>query len=469
MLIIKMRATAVPAVATFSAVGGVALSAGSAGLSTLVTYERAGLIRRVVPLRAGRAASAARSLGAIATLAGVSPQMPEGQSGVSPEVSICQFNPGAEVAALQAALAADPHIELCSRVPVRYLMAKRKTAATRRGPTAARAVPTATPPSATTLWDLAKIRWREAINGGLSTADQIHVAVLDTGIDLGHPDLPGSDINYVYNYPDSQVTTSDRDIIGHGTHVSGTIRALIDSGIGINGMCKCRLSVYKIFGDDPAPEPVFDPFPNYPYYVDPILYRAALAACQDAGVQVINLSIGGSGPPDPVEAALFQGLIQSGVAVVAAMGNAGSAAPSYPAAFPGVIAVGASALDDTIAAFSNYGSHISLCAPGVSVWSTLPTYEGQTGFYAVQGTGGTWHKGLPMRRETDYDAWQGTSMATPHVVGAAAMALGQFGAMAPSALKSRLENAAVKVSAMQRQPFTIKYGYGRLDLLNLLS
>jgi subtilisin family serine protease len=291
--------------------------------------------------------------------------------------------------------------------------------------------------------------------------------VLDTGVDLAHPDLPGSEITYVHEYPDSQAATTDQDIIGHGTHVSGTIRALIDNQIGINGICECQLSVYKIFGDDPADNPVFSPFPYFPYYVDPILYRAALAACLDAGIQVINLSIGGAGVPDPQEQALFQALIDAGVSIVAAMGNENSAQPSYPAAIPGVIAVGATALDDSRADFSNFGPHIALSAPGVSIWSTLPTYAGQSGFYAVQGPGGSWVRGEPMRRETDYDSWQGTSMATPHVTATAAMALAKYGGLSAAAMKDRLQQAVDKVPDMQGQDFTKEFGAGRLNLLNL--
>jgi subtilisin family serine protease len=225
--------------------------------------------------------------------------------------------------------------------------------------------------------------------------------------------------------------------------------------------------VYKIFGDDPAANPVTSPFPYYPYYVDPILYRSALAACLDAGVQVVNLSIGGPGAPDPQERALFQGLIDAGVSVVAAMGNEGSSLPSYPAAIPGVIAVGATAIDDSKADFSNVGPHIALCAPGVAIWSTLPTYAGQTGYYASPGPGGGWVRGGAMRRETDYDSWQGTSMATPHVTAAAALALAKHGNLSPDAMKDCLQQAVDKVPDMNGQGFTKELGAGRLNLLKL--
>ncbi len=470
LLIVKIRpsgatlANAQPE-AAMTALGG------TAGLSALAYYERAGLVRRVVPLR--RPAAAAPPMGpspAVAALA-MAAAPSDGPAGANAGVSMVELHPGTNLQQLQTALASDAHVEFVARVPVRYMMAARKptTHKPHRAPQPKPAPPViaAKPPAAASFWNLQQIKWREARNAGLDPAKNVRVAVLDTGIDLSHPDLPGKDITYVHEYPDSQAATSDQDNIGHGTHVSGTIRALIDNNLGVNGICECRLSVYKIFGDDPADQPVFSPFAYFPYFVDPILYRAALAACLDAGVQVVNLSIGGAGPPDPQERALFQALIDASVAVVAAMGNESSSQPSYPAAIPGVIAVGATAADDSKADFSNVGSHIALCAPGVAIWSTLPTYAGQSGFYAIQGPGGDWVRGEPMRRETDYDAWQGTSMATPHVTAAAAMAVAKYGSLSAAAMKSRLQQAVDKVSFMNGQDFTKELGAGRLNLLKL--
>jgi subtilisin family serine protease len=471
LLIIKVRPTAAP-LAAAAPEGAMTAMAAAPGLSALAYYERAGMVRRVVPLR--RRAAVGPALGpspAVAALA-FAAAAPEGRPGANAGVSLVELQPGTNLQQLQTSLAGDPHVAFVSRVPVRYLMARKRAPAHRRKPPQGQpagtgATPAATPPPADTLWNLQKIRWREARNAGLDPARNVRVAVLDTGIDLTHPDLPGDAITYIHDYPDSQVATSDQDIIGHGSHVSGTIRALIDNQVGINGICECRLSVYKIFGDEPADRPVFSPFPYFPYFVDPILYRAALAACLDAGVQVVNLSIGGAGPPEPQEQALFQALIDAGISVVAAMGNEASSQPSYPAAIPGVIAVGATALDDSRADFSNIGPHIALCAPGVSIWSTLPTYAGQTGFSAVQGPGGAWVRGEPMRRETDYDSWQGTSMATPHVTATAAMALAKYGSLAAAAMKERLQQSADKVPGMHGQDFTKEYGAGRLNLLRL--
>lgn len=474
LLIIKVRPSAAPLAAAASDAAMTTLAA-APGMSALAYFERAGMVRRVIPLGRRSPSVAGMGLSPVVSALAFSAMAPAGTASPSTGVSLVELQSGAggSLQQLQTTLASDPHVAYVSRVPIRYLLASKPTkkhphkTPPRARPAPQVAMPAAAPPQADTLWNLQKIRWREARNGGLDPAKNVRVAVLDTGIDLSHPDLPGADVSYVHDYPDSQVATSDRDIVGHGTHVSGTIRALIDNGIGINGICECKLSVYKIFGDDAYEQPVLSPFPSYPYVVDPILYRAALAACLDAGAQVVNLSIGGGGAPDPQEQALFQALLDGGVSVVAAMGNEASSRPSYPAAIPGVIAVGATQLDDSRADFSNMGDHIALCAPGASIWSTLPTYAGQLGFYAVQGPGGTWNRGEPMTRETDYDSWQGTSMAAPHVTASAAMALAKYGSLSPADMKTRLQQAVDRVPGMNGQAFSKEYGTGRLNLVKL--
>jgi subtilisin family serine protease len=455
LLLIKVK----PSAATFAtpAMGGLI---GAAGFSVLATLERGGFIRRVIPLgpQAGPP-----SFSATAMLAGSAANFTRGPSALA-GVSLIELEPGTDSKQLRMAMAGDPNIDSVSLVPVRYLMARARKRAVKPAPPPA--TPADTPPTQYTLWNLDKIKWREAIAAGLGLADAVHVAVLDTGIDLGHPDLPGGEVTYVHDYTNGPSTT-DRDIVGHGTHVSGTIRALIDNQIGINGISACKLSVYKIFSDETTyiPPPYGDYFA---YTVDPILYRKALAAALDDGVQVINLSIGGPGVPDHVEAALFQALIDGGVSVVAAMGNENSSDLSYPAAIPGVIAVGATTISDARANFSNYGSHIALCAPGAGIWSTIPTYPGQTGFYRQPGSDPA-APGQPIPRPggTDYGHWDGTSMASPHVAAAAALALGKHGVMSPAAMKTLLMAAADKVPGMNGADFTSFYGAGRLNLLKL--
>jgi subtilisin family serine protease len=425
--------------------------AAAPGLTTLSIYERAGMIREVIPLGLKRPRHVSAGMGPLAMAGATS----EDSSSALAGLNLIRLEKGADEQQVRLALAQDPHVEAVSRVPTRYLVARRAAAA----PVAS----LATPPAAETMWNLRKIRWQQAVDSGMDLAREIKVAVLDTGIDVDHPDLPGGEIVYNYNYPNAGASTSSQDVVGHGTHVAGTIRA-VNNGIGINGICGCKLSAYKIFSDQVDYLP--PPFGYFAYLVDPILYRAALAACLDAGVAVINLSIGGYGAPDTAEKLLFQELLAGGTAIVAAMGNDNTSQKSYPAAIPGVIAVAATKANDVRAGFSNYGAHVALSAPGVGIWSTLPTYSGQSGFWPAAGSSPP-SPGLPIAREIDYDAWDGTSMAAPHVTAAAALALAKYGALAPAALKAKLTKAVDVVDAMQGQAFTNLYGYGRLNLMKL--
>lgn len=319
------------------------------------------------------------------------------------------------------------------------------------------------------MWNLEKIEWEQArARAGFDEASSVKVAVLDTGIDSQHPDL-GTVAAYThrYDHPVAPVDLSAVDIVGHGTHVAGTIAASIHNGIGINGISAAAIHAYKIFNDA-------DSFlgwsGGFAFVVNPVAYLRALAACLDTGVNVVNLSIGGPKPPDPHERDLYRRLIERGAIVVAAMGNERERGnpTSYPAAIPGVIAVGATRPDDRIASFSNSGSHISLCAPGVAIWSTLPTFPGYFGHPAYPDGNGRAVRGPEQKREVDYDHWDGTSMATPHVSAAAALLLANHGEMEAAAVRQRLMATADALPGMKGASFDPDYGAGRLNLRRAL-
>jgi subtilisin family serine protease len=424
-------------------------------VAAVATMQQAGLISRVIPLstrtpRARQAQDVALTpLEALADAADASRDDP------SAGITALQLTPGTDSESVIAALRVDPSAQYVARVPVRYLLSSGTT------PTQ----PVAAPGP---LWNLQKISWAQArARPKFKEAVDITVAVLDSGIDAGHPDLGPRVVDYRYTWGDLPIVASAEDVIGHGTHVAGTIAAMIGNGIGIDGICECRLLAWKIFDDVPD---FLGVDRGFGYFVHPLMYRRALTEALAEGVDVMNLSIGGPGIPDPTELSLFQALIARGSVVVAAMGNDRTAAGSpisYPANIPGVIAVGASSFDDSLADFSNAGNHISLVAPGVGIWSTVPTYPGQGQFTIAWGPGGP-TPGAPIPRPLNYASFDGTSMASPHVAGAAALLLGNKGVDSPANVRTQLMSSASKVPAMAL-PFDIGFGAGRLDLAKLLA
>jgi len=445
------------------------------GMAALAFYERAGLLKRVVPLArtgertAGEEAMVGRAPGFRAAAAVMATAPAGGAARPDAGLSMIELQRDQDTDALRQALANDPTVENVSKVPVRYLLAPRRRSA-KRAASAGAGIARAAP--ASPLWNLEKIRWAQArALPGFSDATSTKVAVLDTGIDVAHPDLQGRITHYVHEHPDLPTASSPQDIVGHGTHVAGTIAANINNNLGINGICACELNIWKIFDD--IPDPDLDP-PARPtefvYFVEPIMYRRALIDCHDRGVAVVNLSIGGPEKPDFVEEQAFSRLVSAGTTIVAAMGNERQEGNiiSYPAAIPGVIAVGATGISDRVASFSNRGNHISICAPGVAIWSTLPGTPGQFGFEAIDDGAGNFRQGKPSRRETDYDAWDGTSMASPHVAAAAALYLANGGSPGGTAVRDSLARTADKVPGMGGGSFHPDYGYGRLNLEALL-
>lgn len=457
------------------------------GMSLLAQLQKGGLVQRATQLSRHlhlppAATGPGRAMGAMFASFAAAPNAPiAGRRTASvrradphARVTMLALQRGSDAEHLRAALQADPAVESVDPVPMRYLVARK--AAKAGGKTRGRNTgkkggmrPAAAAPRPLTMWNLAKIQWPEArALAGFQEAGAIKVAVLDTGLDDDHPDLDGSVKGYTHDFPDAEAPSGPKDLVGHGTHVAGTMAAVVNNNVGINGICKCALHAWKIFSD----EAVFLSFGGgFAYVVDPIMYQQALADCLEQEVDVINLSIGGPGKPDAVERQLFEELMDNGTTIVAAMGNErqGGSPTSYPAAIPGVIAVGATTINDTVADFSNRGNHISISAPGVAIWSTLPTYAGQFGFAAIPGPGGQPIEGARQVRETDYDAWDGTSMASPHVAAAAALLLANKGDMAPSAVRDLLRASADRVPDMNGAPQHPDYGAGRLNLLRLLQ
>jgi subtilisin family serine protease len=294
-------------------------------------------------------------------------------------------------------------------------------------------------------WGLARIGCPDAWD--LTIGDpSIVVAVVDTGVDLNHPELApllvaGQDLvdfppgatpqaGWVFEGDFTGVDATPQDEVGHGTHVAGTICCLSDNGVGVAGVSwNARLMPVRVLAR------VRNLANNQ---VSGIGSSANIAAgirwATDNGARVINMSLGGGGDAR-VEREAVAYAVSKGVVVVAAMGNEASAAPSYPAAYPSVIAVGATDASDRRASFSNTGAWIDVAAPGVGVQSTY------------------W--------DDTYTSLSGTSMATPHVAGVAALILSRNAKLTAAQVGDLIRGTAKPLRGDPADPVpNEEYGHG---------
>lgn len=309
-------------------------------------------------------------------------------------------------------------VQFVERVPNRWL--------------SARAAPA--DPSLNLQWGLRAIGWFAAKRR--PNAAPVHVAVLDTGVDEQHPDLAGVIASY------HRGGHSAKDLPGHGTHVSGILAARPNNGIGICGVANCKLHVWKVFTDPSGPRRLEQ--------FDDEGYNRALGAVLDSPAKIVNLSLGGTAR-SRTEEDLIAALVAEGALVVAAMGNEYDEGNpvEYPAAYASVLAVGAIGENRKRVAFSCTGRHIGLVAPGNNILSTVPRYP-------FAG------------RDVEYDSWPGTSMASPHVAGCAALLKAKHRARDGKWIAARLMNTAAKLGAMAGKRFTAAYGHGLVNVARAL-
>jgi hypothetical protein len=290
-------------------------------------------------------------------------------------------------------------------------------------------------------WYLQRIKasraWRlaydaDGFRGQMST---VQVAVIDSGIDVDHPEfagilLPGK--NYV------TTGTPPVDKYGHGTHVSGLIGAIINNGIGIAGV---------------APKVVIDPRKVLSDSGSGTIDNVARGICEaaDAGANIINLSLESASAGTMREAVAYAAA--KGALLIGAAGNRGLQTVAYPAALPEVMAVAAVTYEDVRASYSNYNSTtqiIEIAAPGgVS----------QQSIYS------TWAKGAWCRdvrstlTESGYCTAEGTSMAAAVVTGAAALVWSLNCCQTAEDVRSLLRQTAAPIGGSANE-----IGSGRLDL-----
>jgi subtilisin family serine protease len=316
----------------------------------------------------------------------------------------------------------------------------------------------------TDQWDMFAIQMPSA--WALTTGSAaVKIAVIDTGYDTGNNDLMGKvDASVVYDLGNGTVDTKNgvEDKDGHGSDVSGIAAADTNNGVDVAAVgWNVHLLEARVF----------------PYGTNPGASTQDIAAAINwavkNGAKVINLSLGSSTADNTYEEPAVAAAIKSGVIVVAAAGNDNANAIDFPAADPGVIAVGASAYCDSsknalaggyeyVASYSNYGAGLALVAPGgdpdntqtrctTSTKGCIDFLQWITNLDSLQG---------PFTEEVGLFA--GTSQASPHVAGAVALMVSKDPALSPAQALSLVELSADKIGDPHQ-------GAGRLNVLNALT
>ncbi|MEB3356232.1 MAG: S8 family peptidase [Synechococcales bacterium] len=256
----------------------------------------------------------------------------------------------------------------------------------------------------------------------------VTVAVIDTGISRVR-DLEKTEFVPGYDFVNDREDASDDN--GHGTHVAGTIAQSTNNGYGVAGIAyEAKLMPLKVLSRSGGGT------------VSDIAEAIRFAA--DHGADVINMSLGGGGANSQMEEAIAYAH-GKGVVIVAAAGNSGTNAAAYPARYSKVIAVSALDASGNKTPYSNYGAGVNISAPGGS------TSAGEAGGILQETIN-------PETGEGIFRAFQGTSMAAPHVAGVAALVKAS-GIDDPSDVAQVLYQSARKVSSDELNHF----GAGHLD------
>lgn len=249
-----------------------------------------------------------------------------------------------------------------------------------------------------------------------SSGRGVKVAVLDTGVDPRHEDLPKLLAGRDFVSGDANANDGN----GHGTFVAGVIAAQRDNERGIAGVSRASIMPVRVLDSRGRGR-------------DSDISRGIRWAANN-GADIINMSLGGGRTSrmlkDAVRYATNQGSL-----VVAASGNSGGTRPMYPAAYPQAIAVGATDLNDRMTSFTDHGPWLDVVAPGVDIASTVP------------GNG--------------YAIGAGTSFSSPLVAGSAALVLSEHRRWSVDQLRAAVLRGAADAGPVGPDPFT---GLGTLDV-----
>ena len=284
--------------------------------------------------------------------------------------------------------------------------------------------------------------WDAGGLGAFPATGGAKIGIVDTGIDAGHEDLAGKVVDCagvrsfglnilnlitlpILDDP-SLVPGRCADDEGHGTHVAGTAAAIANNGRGIAGVSFASpLAICKAL--DAHGQGSLAAIANCIMYVS------------RQGAKVISLSVSSSANAQTLANAVAAAT-DSGSLLVAAAGNDGASAPSYPAAYPQVVSVAAVDRNGAHASFSTANADVEVAAPGVDILST-------------------WLGG-------GYRTLSGTSMATPHVAGVAAIIAARDPAGGPAAWRAKLDTAVDDLGPKGRDP---QFGFGLVDLAKAVA
>jgi serine protease len=289
----------------------------------------------------------------------------------------------------------------------------------------------------------------------VTTGANAIVAVIDTGVVLSHPDLQGQLIAG-YDFIQDPAVAVDGDGIDpnpddpgdrfdpsssssfHGTHIAGIVAAATNNAVGVAGVAfGAKVMPLRVCGRPPTLEDGCATI----YDIEQAL-RFAAGLPNNSGTvpprraDVINLSIGTTKFLPGMQGVIDQ-IRAAGVVIVAAAGNDGTSELNYPAAFPGIIAVGAVDINKARAYYSNFGSWISVVAPG---GNTAQDVNGDGRPDGVLSTATTDSGGALVNY---YEVHMGTSMATPHVAGVVALMKAVAPGLTPQRVAELLASGAL--------------------------
>ncbi|USG63816.1 S8 family peptidase [Brevibacillus ruminantium] len=254
-------------------------------------------------------------------------------------------------------------------------------------------------------------------------SSKVVVAIVDTGLDLKHPEFKDKVVDGYNVLEDNNHPEDDN---GHGTHVAGVIAARTNNANGVAGMSwNSKLMPIKAIGSDGA---------GSAYDIAQGIYWAT-----DHGADVINLSVGNYTPSAALQEACRYAF-ERNVVLVAASGNDASEQPSYPANYKEVLSVAAVDHNKERADFSNYGDSVDVAAPGVDIPSTY--------IYS------------------DYAVLSGTSMACPHVTALASLIRSVRPGMKNTEVMELIRTSADDLGPPGKDKL---YGYGLINVKNALN